>query len=152
MIKKYNQTVSVKVAHGVLGLMLIIGTLAGCKSADDSLGLNPDRLDKTRSAIQSKIPDAERSQSMLAVVDAFAAEAHKIIEDTKVIRLRIMEANQNYDTTREQLQDMYDELGVQIERLGNLTKEHSLKLRTLCSEEEWEEIFDHDDEAIEFKF
>ena len=151
MIKQDRKKIA-KAARRLFFMTLALATFAGCKSTDDSLGLNPERIDKTRAAIQSEIPDTERSQAMLAVVDAFSAEAHQIIEEATVVRVKIVEANRNYDTSREQLQELYNELGTQLERLGQTTKEHSLKLRTLCSEEEWDEIFDHDDEAIEFKY
>jgi acetolactate synthase regulatory subunit len=152
MMKKQDRKRTPKTACRLFFMTLALATLAGCKSTEDSLGLNSERLDKTRAAIQTEIPDAERSKAMLAIANSFDAEAQEIIEDTKAVRLQIVEANRSYDTTREQLQQLYDELGAQIERLGNTTKEHSLKLRTLCSEAEWEEIFDHDDEVIEFKY
>jgi len=135
----------------VLGVLLISSGLAGCKSKD-SLGLNPERVDKTRAAIQAEIPDAERRHAMLAVVDSFQADVQKPLKEVKAIRLQIVEANRDYDTTREQLQQLYDELGILLDRQGKSVKEHSLKLRTLCSEAEWDEIFDHDDKAIEFKY
>jgi len=135
----------------IMGVMLISVGLVGCKSKD-SFGLNPERIDKTRAAIRSEIPDSERRQAMLAVVDSFDVEAQKIIGEVKAIRLQIVEANRDYDTTRDQLQQMYDEIGVQQGRLGKAVKEHSLKLRTLCSETEWDEIFAHGDKAFEFKY
>ncbi len=136
----------------VMGMMLIFGGLAGCQSTEDSFGLNPDRVDKTRAAIQLEIPDAERRQALLTVVDSFQADVHKILEEAKAIRVQIVEANRDYDTPREQLQQLYDELGIQQDRLVRSVKEHGLKLRTHCSEAEWDEIFAHDDKAFEFKY
>lgn len=135
-----------------MGVLLVTAGLMGCKSAETSFGLNPERLDKTRAAILAEIPEVERRQSMLAVVDLFDVETQKIAEDIKGIRQRIVEANRSYDTTREQLQQMYDELGAQLDRLGQTTKEHSLKLRALCSKAEWEAVFAHDDDAVNFNF
>ena len=149
---KQDRKRTVKRVGGMLCLTLALASLMGCKSSEKSFGLNPERLDKTHAAIQSEIPDAERRQAMLAVVAEFEVEAQSISDEVKALRAEIVEANRDYDTTREQLQKLYDGLGVQLGRLGNATKEHSLKLRTLCSEAEWEEIFDHDDDAVEFKF
>ncbi len=136
----------------VMGMMLIFGGLAGCQSTEDSFGLNPDRVDKTRAAIQAEIPDAERRHAMLAVVDSFQEDVQKPLKEVKAIRLQIVEANRDYDTPREQLQQLYDELGIQQDRLVRSVKEHGLKLRTHCSEAEWDEIFAHDDKAFEFKY
>ena len=136
----------------VLGVLLISSGLAGCKSTEESFGLNPERVDKTRAAIQAEIPDAERRHAMLAVVDSFPADVQKPLKEIKAIRLQIVEANRDYDTTREQLQQLYDELGILLDRQGKSVKEHSLKLRTFCSEAEWDEIFAHGDKAFEFKY
>jgi len=144
--------IKIRYIVSVLCLTLALAGLTSCKSAEKTLGLTPERLDKTRAAIQVEIPDAERRQAMLALVDSFQADVQEIIEEVKAIRLQIVEANRDYDTTREQLQKLYAGLGAQLERLGNTTKEHSLKLRALCSEAEWDEIFAHDDKAFEFKY
>ena len=147
-----NQRKTIWAGKIVLGVLLISSGLAGCKSTEESSGLNPERVDKTRAAIRSEIPDAERRQAMLAVVDSFQADVRKILEEAKAIRVQIVEANRDYDTPREQLQQLYDELGIQQDRLVKSVEEHSLKLRTLCSEAEWDKIFAHDDKAFEFKY
>lgn len=144
--------IKIRYIVSVLCLTLALAGLTSCKSAEKTLGLNPERLDKTRAAIQVEIPDAERRQAMLEVVDSFQADVRKITEEVKAIRLRIVEANRDYDTPREQLQQLYAELGSQLDRLGNAVKEYSLKLRTLCFEAEWDELFAHDNKAFEFKY
>ena len=149
---KQDRIKTAKIAGGMLCLTLALASLTGCKSTEKSLGLNPERLDKTRAAIASEIPDAERQQAMLAVIADFEKEALAISDEVTALRAKIVEANRDYDTTREQLQKLYDGLGTQLERLGSTTKEYSLKLRTLCSEEEWEAVFAHDDDAVNFKF
>lgn len=136
----------------VLCLMLAIAGLTSCKSTEKSFGLSSERLDKTRAAIQTEIPDAERRQAMLDGVAAYEMEVQAIFDEVKALRAKIAEVNRDYDTTREQLQKLYDEIGLQLERLGDSVKTHSLKLRKLCSEAEWDRIFDHDDDAVVFKF
>ena len=149
---KYDRKKTAKIVGGMLCLTLALASLAGCKSSEKSFGLNSERLDKTRAAIQVEIPDAERQQALLAVVADFEMETQSIVDEVTALRAKIVEANRDYDTTREQLQKLYDGIGVQLERLGNATKEYRFKLRELCSEAEWDEIFDHDDDAVEFKF
>ena len=149
---KQDRKKTAKIAGGMLCLTLALASLTGCKSAEKAFGLNPERIDKTRATIASEIPDAERQQAMLAVIADFEKEALAISDEVTALRAKIVEANRDYDTTREQLQKLYDGLGVQLERLGSTTKEYSLKLRTLCSEEEWETVFAHDDDAVNFKF
>ena len=143
--------IKVRYSASVLYLALALVGLTSCKSSEKTLGLNPERINKTRATIQIEIPDVERRQAMLALMDSFQADIQEIIEEVKTIRLQIVEANRDYDIPREQLQKLYDGLGIQLERVGNSTKEHSLKLRALCSEAEWDEIFDHDEKAVEFK-
>ena len=135
----------------LLSLVLLIG-LAGCKLSEKSFGLSPERLDKTRAAIASEIPDVERRQALLDGIAAYEVEVQAIFDEIKALRAKIAEVNRDYDTTREQLQGLYDEIGVQLERLGDSVKTHSLKLRTFCSEEEWDRIFEHDGDAVNFKF
>ena len=136
----------------VLCLMLVIAGLTSCKSTEKSFGLSSERLDKTRAAIQTEIPDAERRQAMLDGIAAYEMEVQAIFDETKALRVKIAEANRDYDTTREQLQELYDGIGIQLERLGDSVKTHSFGLRKLCSEAEWDRIFDHDGDAVVFKF
>ena len=136
-----------------LSVLVVSAGLMGCKSAaDKSLGLNPERLDKTRTAIRAEIPDVERRQAMLDGIAAYEVEVQAIFDEVKALRAKIAEVNRDYDTTRGQLQELYDEIGIQLERLGNSVKTHSLKLRKLCSEAEWDKIFKHDGDAVNFKF
>ena len=135
-----------------MGVLLVSAGLMGCKSAEKSFGLSLERLDKTRAAIQSEIPDVERRQALLDGIAAYEVEVQAVFDEMKALRAKIAEANRDYDTTREQLQELYDEIGIQLERLGNSVKTHSLKLRKLCSEAEWDRIFEHDGDAVNFKF
>lgn len=135
----------------MLAAALLLAGLYGCKSKD-VFGLNLERVDETRAVIQSEIPDAKRAADMLAVVDAYEADAKAIINDVKATRVEIVEANRKYDTTREDLQKLYDQLSEKLAALAESAKQNSLKLRTLCSEEEWEDIFDHDDRMLNFTY
>ncbi len=134
-----------------LFILVVVLAVAGCRS-NESFGLNPERLEETRSAIEATIREPERRVAMLTSMDSFQMEVQKIIAEVTTIRLKIVEANRDYDTTREQLQQLYDELGGQLDRLGDTVKAYSLKLRALCSEAEWDGIFDHDDKAFGFKY
>jgi uncharacterized coiled-coil DUF342 family protein len=89
---------------------------------------------------------------MQAIVDAYIAEADAIAEEVKILRAEIVEKNRDYDTTRAELQAVYDEIEGKLDRLVATAAEHAAQLRSLCSEEEWEKIFDHDDSLLNFKY
>lgn len=151
MIKSCPRNNNVWAAGGFLCLALMLTSLTGCKSKE-AFGLNMERVDETRALIQAEIPDADRANNMLAVVDSYEAEAKVLVNEVKAKRSEIVEANRDYDTTREELQNLYDQLGKSLAQLAESAKQHSLKLRSHCSEEEWGEIFDDEDRLINFKY
>lgn len=134
----------------VLALLLLAG---GCRHTEpNELSLNAERLAESRRQIVKTVPDADRRQQMLDIIDAFEVEAQRILSDIKAVREQIVEANRSYDTTRTDLERLYAMQEEGFEQLLDLTKSDSLKLRTLCSREEWSIIFAHEEQAIEFTF
>lgn len=122
-------------------LLLMVLGVAGCKSTP----LLPeafiaDNADATRAAIRTEIQDPARRTAMLDVVDEFDADIKAIAKEAQVVREKISAAEADYDTTRAQLQGLYDELGVPLGQLCDTAKEHSLALRQQCSEAEWKSI------------
>lgn len=133
----------------VLGLFLI--GLTGC-SSKATFGLNWGRVDDTRQGIDELVADPERSAAMHAVVDGYATEAKEIMAEIKADREEIVEKNRNYDTTREELQELYDHIHNKLDQLIALARDRSMEMRQLCSEEEWNEIFEDNDEFMNFEF
>jgi hypothetical protein len=122
--------------------LIFLIVLAGCKSKDaEVLTWTPN--EETHQHIESVIANLERRNAMLAIMDSFNAEMESIADAVKVQREKILMANAKYDTTREELQRMYDELNAKVGQLGDAAKTHSFELRTHCSEAEWEKIFTH---------
>jgi len=130
--------------------MLVTG-LAGC-SSKVTFGINRGRVDETRKGIETVIADPERRAKIQAIVDSYVADAEIITEEIITLRADIVEKNRDYDTTREELEALYDELEGQLDRLIEAAAEHGAELRKLCSEDEWEEIFDHGDDMLNFKY
>lgn len=130
--------------------MLAAG-LTGC-SSKVTFGINRGRVDETREGIETVIADPARRAKMQAIVDVYVAEAEEITEEVKALRAEIVEKNRDYDTTRGELQALYDEIEGHLDRLVAAAAEHGEELRKLCSEDEWEEIFDHDGDILNFKY
>ena len=89
---------------------------------------------------------------MLAIVDSLQREVKKVESKALAVRDRLTETNRNYDTSRPELEKLYDKLGELTVQLGNSAKTHSLELRALCSQDEWSTIASHKTEAIHFTF
>ena len=121
--------------------LLLMAGLWGCKSASPEQFVT-DQQEETRAAIRSVVKDPQRSGAMLAVVDVFQADVKTIAADTAEIRKRIAAAQADYDTSRAEMQKLYDELGVQVDRLCGSAKRHSMELRRQCSEVEWNAIME----------
>lgn len=136
----------------VLGVLLISGGLAGCKSGEETSGLNLERVDESRHAILSTVPEPERRMAMLAIVDSMQAELKAVGADVLRLRQKIVEENRDYDTTRDDLEALYAQLGSQLETLTDSVTKHSLQLREHCSKSEWKKITSHETEAFQFKF
>lgn len=130
-------------------VMLAAG-LAGC-SSKVTFGINRGRVDETREGIETVIADPERRAKMQVIVDGYVAEAEEIIAEVKALRAEIVEKNRDYDTTREELQALYDEIEGRLDRLVAVAAEYAAEMRQRCSEDEWEEIFGHDD-LLNFKY
>lgn len=135
----------------VLMIGLVGSCLFGC-SSKVTFGLNRGRVKESRSRIDKVIAEPERRAEIHAVVDSYVAAAGKLADEVKAIRQQIVEKNQDYDATREELQKLYDQLGDNLDQLVDSARDHSMELRKLCSEEEWEEIFDNDDDIVNFKY
>ena len=133
----------------VLGLILI--GLTSC-SSKATFGLNWGRVEESRASIDKVIAEPERRAEVHAVVDAYVADAGKIADEVKAIRMEIVEKNREYDTTREELQALYDQIESKLDQLVATAAEHGAELRKHCSKAEWEEIFDHDDDMVNFKY
>jgi hypothetical protein len=125
--------------------------LTGC-SSKVTFGLNIGRVAETREEIDKVIAEPERRAKLQAIVDSYVAEAERITEEVKAIRLKIVEKNRDYDTTREELEALYGEIAGKLDQLVAAAAEHSAEMRTLCSKEEWEKIFDHDDDLLNFTY
>lgn len=132
-------------------LLLAFGGVVGCKS-NDTFGVNTNRVETTRSAIESIIPESDRREVMLAIVVSFEKSVMAIETEALDVREQIIEANRDYDTTREELEVLYARLGELVVELGDTAKVNSLALRELCSEEEWKRIADDKSVLVEFKF
>lgn len=131
-------------------LMLL---LIGCTSNEPrSLGMDPEKVEETREAIQSVVPDTVRATKMVAVLDEFAAEAKSLAQDAEAIQQKIVEANRDYATTRAQLEELYNDRVQVTQQLGDCIRDHSLRLRALCSEDEWNRIIDEIGDDVEFNF
>ncbi len=133
-------------------MLLFLLMFAGCKSGKKTFGLNPERVDETRHVILSAIQEPDRRMAMLSIVDSMQAEVKAVEADVLELRQKIVEENRDYDTTREELEALYAELGSHLETLTDSVTKHSLQLRGHCSKGEWKKITSHETEAIHFEF
>lgn len=133
----------------ILGLFLI--GLTGC-SSKATFGLNWGRVDETRKGIDELVADPDRRAAMHAIIDTYVAEAKALSEEVKTIRAEIVEKNRDYDTTRADLESLYEALAQRLDDLLNLITERSMEMKELCTEEEWIEIFDHKDDLVNFTY
>lgn len=142
-----------KRAFAVVGMfcLLLLISLTGCKSKDVD-GLNTGRIEATRTAIKENIHEPDRQNKIIELVDSFEAETRGVIDEILELRQQIIVANQSYETTREDLKQLYAQTGTKLHDLGKLTREKSLEMRTLCSEAEWNQIASHDDKLVSFTF
>jgi len=138
-------------AVAIFGLSLALAGLIGCRSKDASV-LNLERIEESRAAILEHIPDPERRQEMLAMVDAFDSDVREVVREIKELRQQIIAANQSYDTTRSDLEAIYAQITVKLEELNGRVRADSMKMRALCSQAEWKKIFGHNEKLINLFF
>lgn len=125
--------------------------LPGCRSKV-AIGVNRGRVQTTRSSIEALQTDPERREAMLAVVESFEQSVLAIENEAQETRRQIIELNRDYDTTREELEQLYARLGALMKELGEVVKVNGLAMRELCSEEEWKRIATDKSALIEFSF
>lgn len=136
---------------GMLCLMMGLATVTGCKSKD-AFNLNTSRIDETRTVVEKTIIEPERRVAVLELLATFEGEMKSIETKAVGLRAQIVEANRSYETTREELEKIYEQLGEQLALLGETTKQYSLELRKHCSEDEWKKITSNWSDGINFKF
>lgn len=129
----------------------LLALITGCKSTDSS-GLNPERVNEARAIIETTIEEPERRTAMMTIVDSMETQVTEIGAEVTDLRLQIVEANQDYDTTRADLEVLYAELGKRAGQLVATVKEHSLELRGHCSKSEWAELADSKTKTLKFSF
>ena len=88
----------------------------------------------------------------LNLVESYENEMTEIGAETLATRLKIVEANQNYDTTRVELEALYAQLNALAQKLGDTVKQYSQEAREHCSEEEWGKIATQRADAINFNY
>jgi hypothetical protein len=136
----------------LISLAAIMVGLTGCKSDDPVEGLNEERVDATRSAIQSTVPDATLRKELLAVVDQYERELNQVAASIKDTRAAIVKANADYTTERTTLEGMYAQLGEDVRKMGDVLRDHNFELRKLCTAEQWKQIADDNDTLVNFTF
>jgi hypothetical protein len=136
----------------LISLAAIMVGVAGCKSDDPVEGLNEKRVDATRSAIQSTVPDADLRGKMLAVMDQYEQELRQIEASIKNTREEIVKANADYSTDRATLEGMYAQLGEDVRQMGHVFRDRNFELRKLCTAEQWDKIADDNDALVNFTF
>jgi hypothetical protein len=147
MMKTHRGLNSALAVGGMICLSMALASLTGCKSKDSTL-LNLERIEESRAAIIEHIPEQERRQEMLAMTDAFEKDIMEDIGEIKKLRQQIITANQSYDTTRADLEAIYAQITVKLEALNSRVSADSMKMRSLCSEAEWKNIFSHNDKKM----
>ena len=122
-------------------VVLVLG-LAGCKSDDhlESLEGNPE---KTRENIVKEVDDPERVEQLLALVDTHEEKVAAIKEEVTVIREELARKNRDFNTSRSELQALYEQLYAKLDILLAAIRDDSMQMKQLCSEEEWDAIFTH---------
>jgi hypothetical protein len=136
----------------LVALAAFMAGMVGCKSNDAVEGMNEKRINATRSAIKSTIPDAARREKMLAVVDQFELQLTQMAASIKNTRTAIVRANADYATDRATLEGLYAQLGDNVRQLGHVFRDRNFQLRKLCTAEQWDDLADNDDTLVEFAF
>jgi hypothetical protein len=146
-MKKNQWALKVLAAGCMVFSMLILAGMTGCKSKDPSV-LNLERIEESRAAILEHISDQNRRQEMLAMTDAFENDLMEVVGEIKALRQQIIKANQSYDTTRTDLEAIYARITVKLQEMNGRVSADSMKMRTLCSADEWKKIFGRNDKKM----
>jgi hypothetical protein len=132
-------------------LAVSLMSFSGCRSKV-AFGVNQGQIKDTRSEIESIIPEPERQEALLKIVEGYKANIVVIEKEAIELRQQVIELNRDYDTSREELELRYARLAELTEQFGNTVKVYSMKARTLCSEEEWKRIAPKKSEPFNFEF
>jgi hypothetical protein len=136
----------------LVALAAFMAGMVGCKSNDAVEGLNEKRVNATRSAIQSTIPDAALRGKMMAVLDQYELELKQIEDSIKKTRTAIVTANADYATDRATLEGLYAQLAENVRQMGHVFRDRNFQLRKLCTPEQWDDLADDNDTLVEFVF
>lgn len=135
----------------LIAVLLPLVLLAGCRSKV-AFGINRGRIQDSKATIESIIPEPERQEALLKIVDAYKRDLSAIEKEAITLRQEIVELNRVYDTPRAELEARYNRLGELTEQLGDAVKQYSMSARALCSEDEWKQIAPKKKEVFHFTF
>jgi hypothetical protein len=98
------------------------------------------------------VADADRREAVHALINSYEQEMKEIGAKAIAIRKEIVVANRDYDTSREELDALYGQLGALVVQMGEAAQRCSVQARTHCSQEEWKAITSHKTQPFNFTF
>lgn len=124
-------------------VLLLAGlALAGCKSMSPAQATRT-AMDETRAQVTASVADPTKAERMQTLINALEADLEAYAEIRDAHNRALAEANADYDTSREDMQSLYDTFNQDARgMLEKLTGTH-LELKALATEAEWAAISGH---------
>jgi hypothetical protein len=122
----------------VITALILIG-LCGCRSTGKK-GLDYETMSEIKTSIHENVDDPQRASQMLDLINDFQKEGDRTLQKMRISRTQAVTLSDDYSTNREELDAVYEEIGLLTRKLCNLVKDNHFEIKELCTEKEWESI------------
>ena len=117
-----------------LGICLLVG----CSSPETPKAtVNDARIKDVKERINKHVKDADRATAMHAIVNELRAGLENYQISINAKRNALIQANRNYATTRQELEEIYDSMNGEIVEMMTYAQDAHFRLKQLATETEW---------------
>jgi len=116
--------------------LCVLGLLAGCKGLTQ-VEATKSAGDETRTLISEYVTDEAKAKQMIALVDQLENELMAYVEIQNAHNEALRKKNADYDTSREDLQNLYDAYNSDTRAIGMKIAQTDLDMKKLATPEEW---------------
>jgi len=119
---------NIRICYVFATALFALGLLSGCKSLPPAEATK-SAVDETRTFISEHVADEAKAKQMIALIDKLESDLKAYDENRTAHNEALVKKNADYDTSREDMQNLYD-------AYKKIAQTH-LDMQKLATPEEW---------------
>ena len=139
-MKKILPFASVSLFIAALSVLWFVAGCASSTSSTEALKPRDKAVSKWNAAVEKHIPDTKRADQLKQTGHRLIELADAIQSDVDSLNRKLMDLNENYDSTDEQLQQLLDAFSQKRNSDFAQYKQILFSMRGIVSAEEWKHL------------